>query len=55
MTLFGFRIIYLILKMLYVFLFIKYHEICFKNVLLKCYVYNDYVLLVSLIYMCINN
>ena len=33
------------------FLFIKYHEICLKYVLLKCYVYNDYVLLVSLIYM----
>ena len=32
-------------------LFLKYHEICFENVLVKCYVYIKYVFLVSLIYM----
>ena len=34
--------------------FFKFHEICFKNVLVKCYVFNKYVFLVSLIYLYIN-
>ena len=35
-------------------LFFKYHEICFEYVLVQCYVHNEYVTLVSLIYMYIN-
>ena len=53
MILYGFRIIYLMFQMLYMYLllFFKYHEIRFENVLVKCYVYNKYVFLVSLIYI----
>ena len=36
---------------MYLLLFFKYHEIRFENVLVKCYVYNKYVLLVSLIHI----
>ena len=46
---------YLMLKRLYVFIIFKYHEIYFENVLVKCYVYNKYVLLVFLICKYINS
>ena len=35
--------------------FFKYYEICFENVLVKCYIYNKYVLLVFLICKYINS
>ena len=37
------------------YIFLKYYEICFENVLVKCDIYNKYMLLVFLICMYINS
>ena len=37
-------------NVIYVFIFFKYHEICFENVLVKCYVHNKYVFLDMYVY-----